>query len=264
MGCYFLLVFRSLRLIRAINPCTFRGTTIAPTWMIPLFLDSSLDPCATERVITECNVGDLASGLPRPLTTATTTDPLNYQTDLDNFLSLANFGRTEVAMLLSDMIALVKELKAVVLSRKVPELSPDMQYRIFLVCRKLETAAKDQKDAVKAALLAHIEAYGTPDEKGSQHFEFAEGRASRTKKVPSAPNVESVEKMLRARGIDPAAQIVKTSAQIVKVADVSVLEQLVKLGVLSQAELDACYDVSYSFNAYETKDTKKELLEGIG
>lgn len=167
-------------------------------------------------------------------------------------------------MLLSEMIALVKGLRdSVVLKEKITELAPEVQYRVFLVARKLESVAKDRKDAAKAALLVFVEKNGTTDEKGSQHFQFAEGKASRTRKVPGSPDAEAVEKLLISKGLD-SVRAVKHVQQTVKVADVSALEQLVKLGVITQEELDACYAVSYAFNAYETKVFKKELTEGIG
>jgi len=167
-------------------------------------------------------------------------------------------------MQLSEMIALLKGLKAsVVLAGKVAELAPEVQYRVFLVARKLEAVAKARKDKAKAALLVFVEQKGVLDEKGSQHFTFAEGKASRTKKVGSSPDVEAVEKLLAAKGLD-TVRAIKHVQRTDKVADVSALEQLVKLGVITRDELDACYPVSYAFNAYETKDFKKELTEGIG
>lgn len=167
-------------------------------------------------------------------------------------------------MQLSEMIALVKGLKdSVVLSGKIQELKPEVQYRVFLVARKLEAVAKDRKDKAKKDLLAFVEANGNTDEKGSQHFQFAEGKASRTRKVASSPDLLKVEALLAQKQID-SSKAVKNIQKIDRVVDVSVLEQMVALGVLTQEELDACYPVSYSFNAYETKDFKKELLEGIG
>lgn len=167
-------------------------------------------------------------------------------------------------MLLSEMLSLVKGLKeSVVFSRKIEELKPEVQYRVFLLTRKLETAAKEQKDKVKEALLAFVEDKGTVDEKGSKHFQFAEGKASKTKKVAGSPDLAAVEKLFGGKGLD-TVKVIKQVQRVDRVVDVFALEQLVKLGVITQAELDACYPVSYSFNAYETKDIKKDLLEGIG
>jgi hypothetical protein len=167
-------------------------------------------------------------------------------------------------MQLSEMIALVKGLKeSVVLKSKVAELSPEVQYRVFLVARKLEAVAKTRKDKAKVALLTFVEANGKTDEKGSQHYIFAEGKAMRTRKVSSSPDVEAVEKLLADKNLD-SVRAVKHVQRTDKVVDVSAMEQLVKLGVITQEELDACYPVSFSFNAYETKDFKKDLTEGIG
>ena len=164
-------------------------------------------------------------------------------------------------MSLEEMVGLLAGLKAsVVWAGK--ELAPEVQFRVFLLARKLEKGAKERKEDARDALLDFVEAQGKPDEKGSKHFTFEEGKASRTYKKATAPKVSKVEALFAEKGLVPGT-VIQEKVTTTTVVDVSKLDQLVKLGQLTQVEVDACYDESYAFNATETRDSKK-LLEGIG
>lgn len=166
-------------------------------------------------------------------------------------------------MKLSDLVGLVTGLKAsVAWAGKIEELPPEVQFRAFLLLRKLEVGAKKRKEAVRDALLPFVEKNGTTDERGSQHFQFAEGKASRTRKEAPTPSVAKIVELLKTHGLNASA-IVQEKVSTSLVVDVSKLDQLVTLGQLTKEEVASCYDVSHAFNASENKEAKV-LLEGLG
>jgi hypothetical protein len=169
-------------------------------------------------------------------------------------------------MQLSELTSLVVGLKASNFwAGKIVELPPEIQFRVFLLLRKLEAGAKKRKETARDALLAFVEKHGESDENrpdGSQHFNFNEGKASRTRKIASSPTVEKVVALFKSKGLN-TDKVILEKVTTTLVVDVSKLEQLVALGQLTTADLEACYEVSHSFNATENKEAKV-LLEGLG
>jgi hypothetical protein len=166
-------------------------------------------------------------------------------------------------MQLSELTSLIVGLKASKFwAGKVVELPPEIQFRVFLLLRKLEVGAKKRKESARDELLTFVEKHGQADEKGSKHFDFSEGKASRTRKDGTSPVVEKVAALFKSKGLN-SDKVIQEKVTTTLVVDVSKLEQLVALGQLTKAELADCYDVSYSFNATENKEAKT-LLEGIG
>ena len=166
-------------------------------------------------------------------------------------------------MQLTELTGLLSGLKAsVAWAGNLKELAPEVQFRVFLLARKLENGAKVRREELRDSLLLFLDAKGQPDEKGSKHFQFTEGKASRTRKVATSPDPKRVEKLFAEKGLVPGT-VIQEVVSTTTVVDVSKLDQLVKLGQLTQGEVDDCYAVSFSLNATEARDTKK-LMEGIG
>lgn len=165
-------------------------------------------------------------------------------------------------MQFTELVGLVSALKAsVAWAGEIREIGPEVLFRIFLLTRRLEKSAKARKEEVRDRLLAFVEVNGTDDEAGSRHFQFEEGKASRTRKRASAPKPELVEALFASKGLLPG-RILQEKVTTTKVVDVSAMEQLVRLGQITQSELEACYEVSFSFNATEIRGVKK-LMEGL-
>jgi len=165
-------------------------------------------------------------------------------------------------MQLAELTGLLSGLKtSVAWAGNLKELAPQVQFRIFLLARKLEKGAKARREEARDVVLAFIESKGETDERGSQHVQFMEGKASRTIKVATSPDPKRVEKLFAEKGLVPGT-VIQDVVTTKSVVDVSKLDQLVKLGQITQGEVDACYDVTFSLTATETKDTKK-LMEGI-
>lgn len=165
-------------------------------------------------------------------------------------------------MQLSELTGLVVGLKASSFWAGVGELAPEVQFRVFLLLRKLESGAKNRKEKARDALLEFVAKHGETDENGSKHFAFREGKASRTRKAATSPTAEKVVELFKAKGLN-VDKVIQEKVTTSLVVDVSKLDQLVALGQITQAELDACYGESFSFNATENKEAKA-LLEGLG
>jgi hypothetical protein len=140
------------------------------------------------------------------------------------------------------------------------DLSAGAKFRSFLLCRKLEAAAKERKEQLRDALMAEVAERGTQDEKGSQVLPFDEGVAIRTRRVASAPDVARVRELLASRGLGETNAIV-TKVVKTEAVDSSVLDALVERGELTAAEVEACYAETWAFNATENKNAKAALAE---
>jgi hypothetical protein len=151
-------------------------------------------------------------------------------------------------------------ISSIIWNGPLEESSPGLLFQIFLICRRLEFSAKKRKEEARDRLMRFLELNGEEDENGNVHFKFLEGKATKTRKVRSSPDVEKVVQLLSSKGVEYSSVLIEKQT-VDTVVDVSSLEQLVKTGRISQSELNECYNVYFAFNASESKETKKVLAD---
>jgi hypothetical protein len=134
------------------------------------------------------------------------------------------------------------------------------RFESFLLARKVEAAAKKRKESARDLILPDVKKTGDKDDTGSFTLVLEDGTATATRKVTATPDVLKVRKLLDEKKLDVKEAIVK-KVVTEEVVDVSVLDGLVKTGALSQTDVDACYTVTFAFNATESKDAKKVLSD---